>query len=222
MRKDSLLSGSFIVIVAATLLVSSFEWKQENKSSVHTESRRQCEYEIFYSQSAISELAPTPIQGDENKEVTVTPIPYITGESKQKTKTFSSVKNKNRWNISLTNEEIDLLAKIVWLESRGESDEGQKAVIEVIFNRMIHWEFQGTLYHVLSKKNQFSTWDDRYKSNPTKKEYKNIKAVLNENTNILKLDTVYFSTTPRNNKVDKHIGGHWFCKYEYSNKQDKE
>ena len=44
--------------------------------------------------------------------------------------------NTNRWNISLTQEDIDLLAKIVWLEARGEPVEGQKAVVEVVFNRM--------------------------------------------------------------------------------------
>ena len=31
---------------------------------------------------------------------------------------------ENRWNITLTQEEIDLLAKIVWLESQGEPTEG--------------------------------------------------------------------------------------------------
>ena len=37
----------------------------------------------------------------------------------------------NRWNISLTDEEIDLLAKIVWLEANGEPVEGQEAVVEL-------------------------------------------------------------------------------------------
>ncbi len=37
----------------------------------------------------------------------------------------------NRWNISLTEDEINLLAGIVWLEARGEPVEGQEAVVEV-------------------------------------------------------------------------------------------
>ena len=36
----------------------------------------------------------------------------------------------------LTDEEIDLLAKIVWLEANGEPVEGQEAVVEVVLNRM--------------------------------------------------------------------------------------
>ena len=39
---------------------------------------------------------------------------------------------ENRWNITLTQEEMDLLAKIVWLESQGEPTEGQEAVVEVV------------------------------------------------------------------------------------------
>ena len=43
----------------------------------------------------------------------------------------------------MTEEEIDLLAKILWVEARGESVEGQKAVVEVIFNRMVSEKFFG-------------------------------------------------------------------------------
>ena len=56
---------------------------------------------------------------------------------------------ENRWNITLTQEEIDLLAKIVWLESQGEPTEGQEAVVEVVFNRMASEKYPDTLYDVL-------------------------------------------------------------------------
>ena len=44
----------------------------------------------------------------------------------------------NRWNISLTEEEYELVAKIGMLECGGEEDLGQQAVFEVIFNRVFH------------------------------------------------------------------------------------
>ena len=56
---------------------------------------------------------------------------------------------ENRWNITLTQEEIDLLAKIVWLESQGEPTEGQEAVVEVVFNRMASEKYPDTLYDAL-------------------------------------------------------------------------
>lgn len=120
---------------------------------------------------------------------------------------------QNRWNISLTAEEIDLLAKIVWLESGGEPREGQEAVVEVIFNRMASEQYPDTLYDVLSQKNpvQFCSWKNRDIAKPTEKEYQSIENVLNGNTNILRNDTLYFSTEPLTSRIDVIIGGHSFC-----------
>lgn len=120
---------------------------------------------------------------------------------------------QNRWNISLTEEEIDLLAKIVWLESCGEPQEGQEAVVEVIFNRMVSDKYPDTLYDVLSQKNpvQFCSWKNRDIAKPTEKEYQSIENVLNGNTNILRNDTLYFSTEPLTSRLDVMIGGHSFC-----------
>ena len=110
---------------------------------------------------------------------------------------------ENRWNITLTQEEIDLLAKIVWLES----------VVEVVFNRMASEKYPDTLYDVLSQGNptQFCSWKNRERANPTEKEYTSIHEVLNGNTHILRNDTLYFSTEPLTPRLDRKIGGHSFC-----------
>lgn len=120
---------------------------------------------------------------------------------------------ENRWNITLTQEEIDLLAKIVWLESQGEPTEGQEAVVEVVFNRMASEKYPDTLYDVLSQGNptQFCSWKNRERANPTEKEYTSIHEVLNGNTHILRNDTLYFSTEPLTPRLDRKIGGHSFC-----------
>lgn len=119
----------------------------------------------------------------------------------------------NRWNISLTKEEIDLLARIVWLESCGEPQEGQEAVVEVVFNRIASEQYPNTVYDVLSQKNpvQFCSWKNRDIAKPTEKEYQSIYQVLNGNTNILRNDTLYFSTEPLTPRIDVTIGGHSFC-----------
>lgn len=119
----------------------------------------------------------------------------------------------NRWNISLTDEEKDLLARIVWLESRGEPQEGQEAVVEVVFNRMASDKFPNTLYEVLSQGNptQFCSWKNRNAAQPTDREYQSIYEVLNGNTNILRNDTIYFSREALTPNLDQRIGGHSFC-----------
>ena len=130
-----------------------------------------------------------------------------------KTKETEEVAYENRWGIQLTEEEIDLLAKILWVEARGESEAGQKAVVEVIFNRMISEEFPDTLYDVLSQKNptQFASWKLRDSAKPTEKEYASIYEVLTGKTSITKNDTVYFATKKLTRNLDVKIGGHYFC-----------
>ena len=120
---------------------------------------------------------------------------------------------KNRWGIQLTEDEIDLLAKILWVEARGESEKGQEAVVEVIFNRMVSEEFPDTLYDVLSQKNptQFASWKLRDKAEPTEKEYTSIYAVLEGETSVVKEETVYFATKKLTRNLDVQIGGHYFC-----------
>lgn len=145
------------------------------------------------------------------EEIKSTPTPTITPKPKP-TKKPENTLSTNRWGIKLSNSEIDLLAKIVWAESRGESDIGQQSIVEVVFNRMRHKQYGGSLKTILSKENAFSTWRGRNRANPTKKEYNNIKKVLDGKTNILNFNTTYFSTKPRYNNYKK-IGAHYFCEW---------
>lgn len=120
---------------------------------------------------------------------------------------------ENRWGITLEEDEIELLAKIVWVEACGEPVLGQEAVVEVIFNRMASDIYPDTLYEVLSQKHplQFCSWPLRDTAEPTEKEYNSIQEVLDGNTNILRNDTLYFSTEPLTDGIDVTIGGHSFC-----------
>ena len=113
----------------------------------------------------------------------------------------------------MTQEEIDLLARIVWLEAQGEPVEGQQAVVEVVFNRMASELYPDTLYEVLSQNNpvQFCSWKNRDRAVPTEKEHQSIEDVLTGKTAILRNDTMYFSTFPLTENVECKIGGHYFC-----------
>lgn len=135
------------------------------------------------------------------------------GEKIRKLEDTPQAAYQNRWNLTLTEEEINLLAKIVWLEASGESVFGQEAVVEVIFNRMASEEFPNTLYDVLSQRDpvQFCSWKNREIAKPTEKEYQSIYQVLYGNTHILRNDTLYFSTEPLTSSLDVEIGGHSFC-----------
>lgn len=68
---------------------------------------------------------------------------------------------QNQTNIgSITQDEILLMAKMIYAEARGESDLGQLAVGAVIMNRIKSNLFPNTLSGVLYQKNQFSAIND--------------------------------------------------------------
>ena len=217
--KRKLLSIPIVIFFGmAIILPTSFSY-ESNAVETNQQSSVSCEKITYDSRLSIKTdyLATSKTLAVNEPKTTVTPTKPV-----EITKTV--IENTNRWNIELTNEEIDLLAKILWLEARGETDNddlGQKAVVECILNRMIHWDFEGTLYEVLSRKNAFSTWRYRNTAEPTEVQYEVIEEVLSGETDILDLDVVYFSTEPRNKYTARHIGNHFFNYYEYSSKEVK-
>lgn len=118
--------------------------------------------------------------------------------------------SSNRWNISLNDDEIDLLARIVWVEARGECREGQIAVVEVIFNRVYSGGFPNTLYGVLSQKNQFESWEIRNTARNYESQVEVIKEVIAGNTNVLPVNVMYFAMSPLGNDIAAVIGNHYF------------
>lgn len=130
------------------------------------------------------------------------------------TKKEPSMADYNRWGIELTDEEIDMLAEVMFLEAHTEPDNSMLAAIEVIFNRILHDEFPNTLEEVLSQSNptQFTTWELRHLAEPTEKEYELIYAALYGELELLSNDYVYFGRSKQNNNNPILIGEHWFCK----------
>lgn len=125
---------------------------------------------------------------------------------------LNNEKLTNRWNITLTPNEIALLEKIVWREAGNQSLIGQEAVAEVILNRMISEQFPDDLYSVLSQRGQFASWEVRNVGTPTESVKKAVQEVLDGNTNILDNSYLYFSRgghASHNGAI--RIEDHQFC-----------
>lgn len=74
--------------------------------------------------------------------------------------------------LSLSKEDINLMAKVVYAESRSEPYEGQIAVACVILNRLKNPEFPKTVTDVVMQKNAFSCVNDGSIScDPTNSNY---------------------------------------------------
>lgn len=114
--------------------------------------------------------------------------------------------------IDMTQEEVDLLAKVLYLEANNQSLTGQRAVVEVIFNRVRHEEFPDTVADVLYQRGQFSTIKSLDKAKPNEVQYDVIQTVLDESIPILTPDTVYFATSKASGTFYERIGDHYFCR----------
>ena len=141
------------------------------------------------------------------------------GELQKKRETPEGNKGspQNRWGIQLDEIEQDMIARITMLEAGAEPDRGQQAVVEVILNRMYSDQFPDTVYEVLSQKDngcsQFVTWKNRNMdaAKPSERVKRNVKAVLDGETQILPFKTMYFSLEKENGHIQCVIGHHVFC-----------
>lgn len=118
--------------------------------------------------------------------------------------------------LAISDEDIELLARLVWHEARGESFEGQVAVIEVVLNRMLSAYFPNTVEEVIFQRCgeiwQFSPAPYLHTADPGEEQYIAVYTALEGESHVLAADTVFFSTVPYNTSLDKIIGNHYFCK----------
>ena len=116
----------------------------------------------------------------------------------------------------MTDEELAELAAVVFLEAGNQSAEGQQAVVEVVFNRVLHSAFPDTVHDVLHQGEngdvpQFSTIYAVSTATPTQAQYDAINGALYGDT-ILDADVVFFSRNGENGRVWGQIGDHIFCR----------
>lgn len=115
--------------------------------------------------------------------------------------------------IQLTDAELELLAKLVWVEAQGESYDGQQAVAEVVFNRLASPHFPSNLRDVIYGEGQFRSTKYLRKAQPNQTQYDAIERAF-YGPYILPEDVVFFGQKALNDHVWGRIGGHVFCHYE--------
>ncbi len=119
--------------------------------------------------------------------------------------------------VELTFEEEELLARMVWVESRGETMEGQQAVAEVVLNRLVSGNYGSSIESIIRAENQFRSVEFLDDAEPTQTQYDAIEQAL-YGPYVLPIDVVFFATYAVNDRVWGEIGGHTFC-YEFAEKQ---
>ena len=125
----------------------------------------------------------------------------------------SSTSNSTRF----TNEEVNLLAKVISAEARGESYEGQVAVGAVILNRIAHPSFPDTLSGVVYQKGAFSCVNDSNWYQPVAASARRAAQDAMNGWDPTGGAVYYYNPAKTSNawmrsrKVIKIIGNHYFC-----------
>lgn len=113
--------------------------------------------------------------------------------------------------VDLTEEERELIAKVIYLEARGECFEGQQAIAEIILNRFTSDDFQfNSIAGVILAPKQFRTSHLLSTAHPGEIQYKALDCALNCESVIPK-DVYFFASYRTNENVWGKIGGHIFC-----------
>ena len=111
---------------------------------------------------------------------------------------------------TLTDDEKYLIYQITFLEAGNQSMEGQRAVVEVILNRVLSDKYPNTVERVLSQSGQFVTWTYRNSKSHNEEQEEALQLVYEEEP-ILTLDYLMFSRGKFSwGRNYIKIGDHWF------------
>lgn len=112
--------------------------------------------------------------------------------------------------LTLGEEDVEILARLVWMEAQGEPVEGQQAVAEVILNRVVADNFPDTVKGVVFAEDQFRSAQRLEMAEPTQTQYEAVEQAL-KGPYVLPKDVVFFATYKVNSSLWGKIGGHYFC-----------
>ena len=121
-------------------------------------------------------------------------------------------------NTSYSNSDVELLAKVISAEARGESYEGQVAVGAVILNRVKHPSFPDSISGVVYQKGAFSCVNDSNWYQPVAEASKRAARDALNGWDPSGGAIYYFNASKTNDAfmhsrpVIKVIGNHKFCK----------
>lgn len=120
--------------------------------------------------------------------------------------------NTDYSSIAISDQEYIELCQIVAAESQTQCLDGQKAVVEVIFNRVLSDRFPNTVHGVLSQKGQFATW--RMRTAKWVEPHRAVEAIAfvraNGRTVLPSTKYVFFDTKGKNGKEHIKIQDHYF------------
>lgn len=149
------------------------------------------------------ESSYNPYSDDENYN------PYEDSvKSTKKKKTVAGIKTLDI--PAYDDEDIELLAKLIWHEAEGEPRAGKIAVGEVVVNRIKSRMFPNNVYAVTYQPGQFSDNEYIEGEKPNKETYEIADDVLNHGLKVFSnSDILYFRNTMKTSNVPTSVPMNW-------------
>lgn len=167
----------------------------------------------YYMRFPVFAAEPTILYADNGAHQRKNIGPVETEPAAEETETEEVTPKHEYSNIQISESEYIELCQIVAAEAQTQRLEGQKAVVEVIFNRVISDRWPNTVHGVLSQKGQFSTWKMRnYKWVQPELVKEAVDSVIKDGRQVLP-DTQYMYFSRGRSKYGKNwfkLQDHWF------------
>lgn len=117
--------------------------------------------------------------------------------------------------VTMSQEDIELIALVTMAEAEGECEEGKRLVIDTILNRVDHERFPNTVSDVIYQPHQFTSMHNGRVDRCYVKEdiCQLVREELNSRTNT---DTIFFHAGKYSNYGSPliQVGNHYFSSYE--------
>ena len=110
----------------------------------------------------------------------------------------------------LTEEETNLLAKLIYVEARGECEDGQQAIAEVVLNRYTSGLFGKSLTAMIQDEDAFVPRKLLNAAKPSQAQYEAIDRAL-YGPYVLPKDVLFYGRVRTTDSEWGSIGGHIFC-----------
>lgn len=190
--------GSEAETSAATLTVAVPETDAETSVPAVLVTEAVTETAPMTEPSAETMAAPVVVQTPETKaETEAEPDLYISGEG-----IYSG--------ISVSTYDIELMARVVYLEARGEPYRGQVAVAEVVLNRVLSEYYPDNVHDVIYQRGQFTSARSVRYTTPGEIQYNAVYAALAGEGPLYNTSVVYFSVGSCGGTYYTTIGNHVF------------
>lgn len=112
--------------------------------------------------------------------------------------------------LKLTDEETTLLARLIYVEARGECEDGQQAIAEVVLNRITSGLFGNSLTNLINDESQFVLRKLLKEAKPGQAQYEAIDRAL-YGPYVLPKEVMFYGRVRTTDSVWGNIGDHIFC-----------